>query len=66
VAEGVETREEAAILFAEGCDEFQGFFYARPMEAHEFQAWVTNRKSENGIAAAHSMQDGNVFRLKPG
>ena len=32
-AEGVETREEAAVLVHEGCDEVQGFLYARPVPA---------------------------------
>jgi diguanylate cyclase (GGDEF)-like protein/PAS domain S-box-containing protein len=43
VAEGVETRQEVDILCAEGCDEFQGYFYARPMPAAEFEAWAAAR-----------------------
>jgi diguanylate cyclase (GGDEF)-like protein/PAS domain S-box-containing protein len=33
VAEGVETGEQLALLRALGCDEYQGFLFARPMEA---------------------------------
>ena len=33
VAEGVETEEQLALLRALGCDEYQGFLFARPMEA---------------------------------
>lgn len=36
-AEGVETREEAEVLVREGCDEVQGFLYARPVPAAEIQ-----------------------------
>ncbi|MCB1995298.1 MAG: EAL domain-containing protein, partial [Rhodoferax sp.] len=31
VAEGVETAEQRDVLVALGCDELQGFFFARPM-----------------------------------
>lgn len=33
VAEGIESREEYESLLAVNCDEFQGYFFARPMEA---------------------------------
>jgi EAL domain-containing protein (putative c-di-GMP-specific phosphodiesterase class I) len=33
VAEGVETEEQLALLRALGCDEYQGFLFARPMDA---------------------------------
>jgi len=39
VAEGVETRQQADLLRAMGCDIFQGFFFARPMPADEFIAF---------------------------
>ena len=32
-AEGVETEDEASVLQAAGCAEFQGFFFARPASA---------------------------------
>ena len=37
VAEGVENAEQVAYLLANGCDELQGFYYGRPMPAHEFE-----------------------------
>ena len=37
VAEGVESAEQVAYLLANGCDELQGFYYGRPMPAHEFE-----------------------------
>lgn len=36
VAEGVETKEQAAFLMDCGCDIAQGFYYAKPMEVESF------------------------------
>ena len=38
VAEGVETAEQAKLLVHIGCDQFQGFHFARPMPADDFAA----------------------------
>ena len=35
VAEGVETRAQANFLRAAGCDDAQGFYYARPVDSNE-------------------------------
>ncbi|MBF0372619.1 MAG: EAL domain-containing protein, partial [Alphaproteobacteria bacterium] len=40
VAEGVETREEEALLEQYDCAVVQGFRYAKAMPAAEFEAWV--------------------------
>ncbi|MBV8370557.1 MAG: EAL domain-containing protein [Candidatus Eremiobacteraeota bacterium] len=40
VAEGVETMEQAAYLRSVGCDLAQGFAYAPPMAAADFEAWL--------------------------
>ena len=37
LAEGVETAEQQAFLGANGCDELQGFYLARPMPAERFE-----------------------------
>ena len=44
VAEGVETEGQRDILLGLGCDELQGFFFARPMTADTLLAWTEGRK----------------------
>lgn len=36
VAEGVETEEQAKILYLTGCSAFQGYFFHRPLSAEQF------------------------------
>jgi diguanylate cyclase (GGDEF)-like protein len=38
VAQGVETKEQAEFLRAHACDEFQGFYFNKPMAAAQFTA----------------------------
>ena len=40
VAEGVESRAVARILEEAGCDEAQGYWYAKPMASSAFEAWL--------------------------
>jgi diguanylate cyclase (GGDEF)-like protein len=40
VAEGVETERQCEILATLGCDEFQGYLFARPMDASRLVQWV--------------------------
>jgi FOG: EAL domain len=37
IAEGIETQEQHDLLSAAGCDYGQGYFYARPAEAEDFE-----------------------------
>lgn len=43
VAEGVETAEVAGILRGMACEEAQGYFYARPIEASAFAPWLVSQ-----------------------
>ncbi|HZF79704.1 MAG TPA: EAL domain-containing protein [Rubrivivax sp.] len=43
VAEGVETEAQRKVLADLGCDELQGFFFARPMPAHVLAEWAADR-----------------------
>jgi len=50
VAEGVETGEQRDILIALGCDELQGFYFARPMPADTLLAWASGEEKPAGAA----------------
>jgi EAL domain-containing protein (putative c-di-GMP-specific phosphodiesterase class I) len=43
IAEGVETSAQAAQLRTFGCNQIQGYFYARPLPAGEFGGWIKSR-----------------------
>jgi diguanylate cyclase (GGDEF)-like protein len=46
VGEGVETTELAEVLATTGCDQAQGFLYARPMWASELPGWIDARHAQ--------------------
>ena len=39
LAEGVETADQRAFLSELGCQAYQGFFFSRPVEVQQFEAW---------------------------
>ncbi|MBL8306666.1 MAG: bifunctional diguanylate cyclase/phosphodiesterase [Rubrivivax sp.] len=51
VAEGVETTEQRDALVALGCDELQGFLFARPMSATALALWADGDDAQAGSAA---------------
>ena len=46
VAEGVETQEQACLLYDMGCRAAQGFLFARPMPAEAFRSLLTQQKPQ--------------------
>ena len=43
IAEGVETADQRAFLQSNGCHQYQGYFFGRPMPVGEFEAAVRLR-----------------------
>lgn len=43
IAEGIETEEQRQYLIGLGCQEGQGWLFARPMPADSFEAWMAAR-----------------------
>lgn len=50
VAEGVETHDQAEYLFAAGCEQLQGYLFARPMSVREFEHWHRVWRPANTLA----------------
>jgi diguanylate cyclase len=44
LAEGIETEQQSNLLRDLGCHEGQGFYFARPMPADLFEAWIEQRR----------------------
>jgi len=55
VAEGVETAAQRDILLQLGCDELQGYFFARPMSAAALLSWAAGHKPEGAAEFSPSV-----------
>lgn len=55
VAEGVETEEQHQILRALGCDELQGYLFARPMSAKALGLWAMNDREPGSLGFRNSL-----------
>ncbi len=47
IAEGVETKVQADFLRSIGCNYIQGYLYARPMPADQYEVYLTESKKED-------------------
>ena len=52
VGEGVETEQVSSLLASCGCDEFQGYFFARPLATAEFETWLQRKRCLAGTFLA--------------
>jgi diguanylate cyclase (GGDEF)-like protein len=51
VAEGVERSSQADFLKAIGCDELQGYLFAHPMRARDFEIWISGSEYRSRLEA---------------
>jgi diguanylate cyclase (GGDEF)-like protein/PAS domain S-box-containing protein len=56
IAEGVETFEQQEFLRANGCEEAQGYFYSKPLEAEAFTAFVQQMPLPRLARQAHASE----------
>ena len=49
VAEGVENQRQQQVLVQMGCDELQGFLFAKPMSARALLLWAINDRQETAV-----------------
>jgi len=57
VAEGVENQRQQQVLTQMGCDELQGFLFAKPMSARALMLWAVNDRSEGASVFKPSLFD---------
>ena len=50
VAEAVENAEQLALLRSQGCDQIQGFFYSRPLQAAALVDFLRESKHPSSFA----------------
>ena len=56
IAEGVETEAQARFLLEEHCEEAQGFLYAMPLSAADFEAFLRERRLALQVAQPRQKQ----------
>lgn len=47
LAEGIETKEQEHYLQEHGCEQGQGYLYAKPMNLKDLKVWMMNRQKES-------------------
>ena len=55
LAEGVETKDQIELLESIGCDQVQGYYYAKPMPEEEFFELLKQQQTDKMLAINDSM-----------
>lgn len=64
VAEGVETVDQASVLRKLGCEELQGYYFARPMAADVLNVWLDDRQNNQVQGLQEQLAKINIGRKK--
>jgi diguanylate cyclase (GGDEF)-like protein/PAS domain S-box-containing protein len=65
IAEGVETSQQADFLINEKCEEAQGFLYAKPLPAEQFEAYLRTQRLALAIPDDLAQAGGASVRMEP-
>ena len=69
IAEGVETESARGLLLRQGCSNFQGYFFSRPLAVAQFERWLQGGMQASTSHEAGSewqpLLPGRAFRLQP-
>jgi EAL domain-containing protein (putative c-di-GMP-specific phosphodiesterase class I) len=65
VAEGVETQAQSELLVNLGCDELQGFLFARPMSARALGLWASEDNLSEIVGFRPSLFKETIVRSAP-
>ena len=65
IAEGVETREQLEFLRQRKCRQAQGYYFARPLDPPQFEAFVTHFVSADDVPANLPILSGTVNPDEP-
>ncbi|WP_114326064.1 EAL domain-containing protein [Candidatus Colwellia aromaticivorans] len=60
IAEGVETNEQRQFLFNNGCSQYQGFLFGRPVPIIEFEKLVSSMSFDYSACSALNMLDAQI------
>ena len=54
IAEGVETREQVELLLDKGCQQFQGYYFAKPKRVADFNRYMASQSNNNIRHLSHN------------